>query len=202
MQELGCVVPVIDVPFTRVLEIGRDHGDSLDQRREISRPAQELPAQERFCRHHRVGPAWQTPWLIDNIAASLTPCPIGHIASPRPWLIKIGHAGLVGGGEIEIAGASLQGFLRNGDSGDMSASEGEDVPAEDRCVARLTGSIAPAAAAGILRVANKLDGAVRGGLKAGISGQTKCFANGHRGDRVAVEAGRRRPVTDEEVAVR
>ena len=82
----------------------------------------------------------------------------------------------------------------------MGASQGEDVPAEDRGVAGLTGRITPAAADGILGVADELNGAPGGRLQAGIARQTVSLADGHRGDRVTVQIGHTRRA-DEEVAV-
>src|ERR1700733_12854218 len=105
MEELRCVVPVVDVPFVGFLKMGRDHAHSLNQGREIPRPAQELAAQEGFGCHDRV----------EKTAA----------ARP-PRLIEIGYSGFVSGCLVQITGASLQDFLWDLDSGEMGASKGED----------------------------------------------------------------------------
>ena len=51
VQELGRVVPVVDVPLSILLEVGRDSARPLDQRRVIARPAQELAADQGLGGH-------------------------------------------------------------------------------------------------------------------------------------------------------
>ena len=53
VQELGGVIPVVDVPLAVTLQMGGDPSGALDQRRVIARPAQELTADQGLGRHDR-----------------------------------------------------------------------------------------------------------------------------------------------------
>src|SRR5690349_2605561 len=105
----------------------------------------------------------------------------------------------IDGGEVEVAGARLQDVARDLDAGDVGAAEGEDLPAENRGVAFLTGRIAPAARDRILRIDDELDGALGGWFELRVLGQAVGFAKGHRPDGMTVHI-RHAGWADEEVA--
>ena len=90
--------------------------------------------------------------------------------------------------------------MRDLDAGHVAAAQGEDLPAEDRGIAGLAGRIAPAAADGVLGVDDELDRALGRLLKLGVAREAEAFADGHRGDRVAVQVGHAGRA-DEQVAV-